>query len=96
MKALFLIYNRLENAEFLLIWGIFDESDANKELLLFGIFKNRYNAVFKIIKIKTEKIKIYYCSNFFTAINHNAYCIVVVFVMEKLSGAIIMRYKYRT
>ena len=49
----------------------------------------------KIIKIKTEKMNIYYCSNIFTAINHNAYCIVVVF-MEKLSVAMIMRYKYRT
>ncbi len=49
----------------------------------------------KIIKIKTEKMNIYYCSNIFTAINHNAYCIVVVF-MEKLNVAMIMRYKYRT
>ncbi len=49
----------------------------------------------KIIKIKTEKMDIYYCSNIITAINHNAYCIVVVF-MEKLSVAMIMRYKYRT
>ena len=49
----------------------------------------------KIIKIKTEKMNIYYCSNIFTAINHNAYFIVVVF-MEKLNVAMIMRYKYRT